>query len=59
MGKVVQFFKECGVELRNVRWPTRSDVVASVKVVIVSTVLIAAVLGVLDVLFSSGMRLVF
>lgn len=59
MGKVVKFFKDCGVELRNVRWPTRADVVASVKVVIISTVIIAAVLGLLDILFSSAMRLVF
>ncbi len=59
MSKVVQFFKECGVELRNVRWPTRNDVIASVKVVIVSTLIIAVILGVLDVLFSSAMRLIF
>lgn len=59
MGKVVQFFKECGIELRNVRWPTRSDVVASVKVVIVSTLIIAVILGLLDVLFSSAMRFIF
>lgn len=59
MKKIFQFFKECGVELRKVVWPSRNDVVASVKVVFISTVIIAAILGLLDVLFTSAMRLVF
>ncbi|MCH5288715.1 MAG: preprotein translocase subunit SecE [Treponema sp.] len=59
MAKVVGFFKECGAELRKVVWPSRDDVVSSVKVVIISTVIIAVVLGALDLLFSTGMRLVF
>ena len=57
--KVIQFFKECGAELKKVVWPSRTDVIASVKVVLVSTIIIAAILGVLDVLFSQAMRLVF
>lgn len=59
MGKIFGFFKECGAELRKVVWPSRDDVVASVKVVIVSTIVIAAILGILDLLFTTGMRLVF
>ncbi len=59
MGKVVGFLKECGAELRKVVWPSREDVVSSVKVVIVSTILIAVILGALDMLFTAGMRLVF
>ena len=59
MGKVVRFFKECGAELRKVVWPTRSDVVSSVKVVLVSTVIIAVILGLLDLLFVTGMNLIF
>lgn len=59
MGKIFGFFKECGAELRKVVWPTRDDVVASVKVVIISTILIAAILGALDMLFSAGMSLIF
>ena len=38
MGKVKTFAKECVAELRKVVWPTRDDVLASVKVVVVSTV---------------------
>lgn len=59
MGKIVGFFKECGAELRKVVWPTRDDVISSVKVVIVSTIIIAAILGALDILFSYGMSLAF
>lgn len=59
MGKVTSFLKECGAELRKVVWPSRDDVVSSVKVVIVSTIFIAVILGALDMLFTAGMRLVF
>lgn len=59
MSKVFGFFKECGAELRKVTWPTRDDVVSSVKVVLVSTIIIAIILGALDMLFSAGMSLIF
>ncbi|MDE6773059.1 MAG: preprotein translocase subunit SecE [Treponemataceae bacterium] len=59
MAKVMGFFKECGAELRKVVWPTRDDVVSSVKVVIISTIIIAVILGALDLLFTTGVRLVF
>lgn len=59
MGKIKTFGKECIAELKKVVWPTRDDVLASVKVVVVSTFVVAVVLGVLDVLFTSFMRFVF
>ncbi|MCR5606027.1 MAG: preprotein translocase subunit SecE [Treponema sp.] len=59
MGKIKTFIKECGIELKKVVWPTFDDVVASVKVVIISTILVAIILGVLDMVFTYGMRLVF
>jgi preprotein translocase subunit SecE len=59
MGKIVQFVKESYAELRKVIWPSREDVIGSVKVVIISTVIIAAVLGLVDVLLLLGVRAVF
>lgn len=59
MAKVTNFLKECRAELGKVVWPTREDVISSVKVVIVSTIIIAVVLGALDILFSAGMSLLF
>jgi preprotein translocase subunit SecE len=59
MGKLVQFIKESYAELRKVIWPGRDDVVSSVKVVIVSTIIIAAVLGLVDVLLLLGVQAIF
>ena len=59
MGKIVQFIKESYAELRKVVWPGRDDVISSVKVVIVSTVIIAAVLGLVDVLLLLGIQAIF
>ncbi|MDD7416670.1 MAG: preprotein translocase subunit SecE [Treponemataceae bacterium] len=57
--KVVNFFKESIAELKKVVWPTKNDVLSSVAVVLISTIIIAAVLGLLDFLFVSGMNLIF
>ena len=57
--KIVQFCKESVGELKKVVWPSRDDVVSSVKVVIVSTIVIAAFLGLIDALFMAGVNLVF
>jgi preprotein translocase subunit SecE len=59
MGKLVQFIKESYAELRKVIWPGRDDVVSSVKVVILSTIIIAAVLGLVDVLLLLGVQVIF
>jgi preprotein translocase subunit SecE len=59
MNKLVQFIKESYAELRKVVWPGREDVISSVKVVIISTVLIAAALGLVDVLLLFGIRALF
>ncbi|MDR0568375.1 MAG: preprotein translocase subunit SecE [Spirochaetaceae bacterium] len=59
MNKIVQFVKDSYAELRKVVWPTREDVVSSVKVVIVSTVIIASVLGLVDVLLLLGVQAIF
>jgi preprotein translocase subunit SecE len=59
MGKIVQFIKESYAELRKVIWPGREAVVSSVKVVIVSTLIIAAVLGLVDVLLLLGVQAIF
>ena len=57
--KIVQFFKECGAELKKVVWPSRDDALSSVKVVLISTIVVAVVLGLLDFLFTAGMQLIF
>jgi len=59
MKKIVQFIKESYAELRKVIWPGRDDVISSVKVVIVSTIIIAAILGFIDLLLLLGIRAIF
>lgn len=57
--KIVSFFKECIAELKKVVWPSKDDVISSVKVVLISTIVVAVVLGLLDLLFVTGMNFIF
>jgi preprotein translocase subunit SecE len=59
MKKVIQFFKESYAELRKVVWPGRDDVISSVKVVLISTVIIATILGFIDFVLLLGVRAIF
>ena len=59
MKKIMQFIRECAGELRKVTWPSRAEVLSSTKVVFISTIIVAIILGVLDWLFTEGLRLVF
>lgn len=59
MKKLIQYLKECQVELKKVVWPSREQVASSTKVVIVSTVLVAIFLGVVDFLLLRIIYLLF
>jgi preprotein translocase subunit SecE len=59
MRRIVQFFKDSYAELKRVVWPGREAVASSTKVVIVSVVFFALVLGVVDFLLLKGMDLIF
>jgi preprotein translocase subunit SecE len=48
MRKIVLFFQESFAELKKVTWPSRDEATASTKVVLVSVLIIAAVLGLVD-----------
>ena len=57
--EIVSFFKECIAELKKVVWPSKDDVISSVKVVLISIIIVAVILGLLDLLFVTGMNLIF
>ena len=59
MKKVIQFFRESYAELRKVVWPGRDEVVSSTKVVIVSTLIIAIALWLVDFVIYQGIDLMF
>ncbi|PKL08859.1 MAG: preprotein translocase subunit SecE [Spirochaetae bacterium HGW-Spirochaetae-7] len=59
MNKIVQFFKDCYGELKKVIWPSRDSVIASTKIVLVSTLVVALFLGVVDFILVRGIDLLF
>jgi preprotein translocase, secE subunit len=54
--KFGQFLRESKAELKKVVWPSRADVISSVKVVLISTLVIAVILGLLDFGFTEAFR---
>lgn len=57
MAKIKQFIEECGAELKKVTWPSKDDVLSSIKVVLISTIIMAVILGLFDLGFSQLFRL--
>ena len=59
MNKIVKFFKESRQELAKVVWPTREQVIISTRVVLISIIIFAAVLGLVDYLLLQGLYILF
>ena len=57
--KIIKFFQESFAELKKVVWPNSDEVISSTKVVIISVVLIAIALGVVDLLLLRLMDFLF
>ena len=52
MSKSVEFIKATNAEMKHVTWPKRADVIAYTVVVVALSLIVAAILGVLDVAFA-------
>ncbi|MCI6672927.1 MAG: preprotein translocase subunit SecE [Sphaerochaetaceae bacterium] len=59
MKKLIQYFKDCRSELRKVVWPSKENVASSTKVVVISTVLVAVFLGLVDFVLLKLVYLLF
>ncbi len=59
MKKLMKYLKESYLEMKKVVWPTRETVISSTKVVLVSTLIFAVVLGLVDYLLLEGLYLIF
>jgi preprotein translocase subunit SecE len=59
MKRIVRFFQESYAELRKVIWPSTQEVTASTQVVIISVVIIAVFLGMIDVVIYELLNLIF
>ena len=49
---LVNFIKEARAELRKVTWPNRKQLISSTIVVMITVVLVAIFLGIVDLVFS-------
>lgn len=56
IGSIREFIRETQQELKKVSWPTREELLGSTWVVIVTTFLLAAFIGVIDFFLSILMR---
>jgi preprotein translocase subunit SecE len=59
MKKIARYFKESWNELKKVSWPKRGEVVHYTWVVIISTLVFALVLGLVDIGIGQLMDLIF
>jgi preprotein translocase subunit SecE len=46
--KISRFLSETRAELRKVTWPTRDELIASTKIVIIATLVVTVFIGVID-----------
>ena len=51
-GKIKNFFREVKIELKKVVFPSREEVIGSTKVVVVLVLIVAAFLGLIDLVLS-------
>lgn len=56
MMKLITYVKESYTELKKVTWPTKEQVVNYTIVVIVTSVIFAIILGIMDLFFSKGVE---
>ena len=59
LNKVIGFLNEVKVELSKVSWSTRQELVGSTIVVITITLIMGLFIGLLDLLLSKGLSLLF
>ncbi len=54
--RIGKFFREYKAEMKKVTWPSKEDTLKNTVVVAVTVIIVGAVIGVLDVAFSEGLR---
>ena len=59
MKKLFKYLKECSLEMKKVAWPSMSTVLVYTRIVLVTSVIFAIVLGLVDYILLKGISLVF
>jgi len=54
--RIKKFFKDYRSEMKKIVWPTRQQVIKNTGVVVVAIVFVAAIVGVLDLVFGLGIN---
>ena len=59
MKKLFRYFKECRLEMKKVAWPNRATILSSTKLVLITTIIFAVLLGLVDFLLMRLIYLIF
>ena len=59
IAKPINFIKEVRAELGKVAWSTREELISSTLVVIVTTAIVAVFIGIIDLILSKFLSLLF
>ena len=59
MKKFFRYLKECRLEMKKVAWPNKATILSSTKIVLITTVIFAALLGLVDFLLMRVVHLLF
>jgi len=54
--RIKKFFKDYRSEMKKIVWPTRPQVIQNTGVVLVAIIFVAAIVGVLDLVFGLGIN---
>jgi len=55
--RIKKFFKDYKSEMKKVVWPTRPQLIRNTGVVLIAVIFMAAIIGVLDLIFGFGVSL--
>lgn len=59
MKKLIKYLKESVLEMKKVAWPNKLTIVSYTKIVLVTTIVFAVILGLVDYLLLKGVYIVF
>ncbi|MBR4426218.1 MAG: preprotein translocase subunit SecE [Spirochaetales bacterium] len=59
MKKFFRYLKECRLEMKKVAWPNKATILSSTKIVLITTVIFAVLLGLVDFLLMRVVHLLF
>jgi len=59
MKKLIRYLKDCRLEMKKVAWPNKQEIISSTKLVIITTIFFAVLLGLIDFVLLKAVYLFF